>query len=238
MRRIWRWSTPVSIGVAGIFLIVDLAFFYANLLKIAEGGWLPLMLGAGVFFIMSTWRSGVDCVHAAMSQSEAESKQFLDDLAAKKIPRVPGTAVFLTKSPQTIPPLMIYHVQHMGSLHERVVTLTVEFEETPRVDPRRRCEARQVADGIWHAVARFGFIEIPDLCRALGNLRHLDPKIDTDNGVYFAARDLIVRKPGRARLAHWRLPVFAFLYRNAVKVVDRFRLPSRNVVEVARKIEV
>jgi len=238
MRRIWRWSTPVSIGVAGIFLIVDLAFFYANLLKIAEGGWLPLTLGAGVFFIMSTWRSGVDCVHAAMSQSEAESKQFLDDLAAKKIPRVPGTAIFLTKSPQTIPPLMIYHVQHMGSLHERVVTLTVEFEETPRVDPKRRCEARNVADGIWHAVARFGFMEIPDLCRALGNLRHLDPKIDTDNGVYFAARDLIVRKPGRARLAHWRLPVFAFLYRNAVKVVDRFRLPSRNVVEVARKIEV
>ena len=136
-----------------------------------------------------------------MSPSEAESKQFLADLAAKKIPRVPGTAIFLTKSPQTIPPLMIYHVQHMGSLHERVVTLTVEFEETPRVDPQRRCEARHVADGIWHAVARFGFIEIPDLCRALGNLRHLDPKIDTDNGVYFAARDLIVRKPGRARPA-------------------------------------
>jgi KUP system potassium uptake protein len=238
MRRIWRWSMPVSVGVAAVFLIVDMAFFYANLLKIADGGWLPLTLGAGVFFIMSTWRSGVDCVHAALGQSEAESKQILDDLAAKKIPRVPGTAIFLTKSPQTIPPLMIYHIQHMGSLHERVVTLTVEFEETPRVDPERRCEAQQIADGIWHAVARFGFMEIPDLRRALGNLQALDPKIDTDEGVYFAARDLIVRKPGHGRLAHWRLPVFAFLYRNAVKVVDRFRLPSRNVVEVARKIEV
>jgi KUP system potassium uptake protein len=238
MRRIWRWSMPVSVGVAAVFLIVDMAFFYANLLKIADGGWLPLTLGAGVFFIMSTWRSGVDCVHAALGQSEAESKQILDDLAAKKIPRVPGTAIFLTKSPQTIPPLMIYHIQHMGSLHERVVTLTVEFEETPRVDPERRCEAQQIADGIWHAVARFGFMEIPDLRRALGNLQALDPKIDTDEGVYFAARDLIVRKPGHGRLAHWRLPVFAFLYRNAVKVVDRFRLPSRNVVAVARKIEV
>jgi KUP system potassium uptake protein len=133
---------------------------------------------------------------------------------------------------------MIYHVEHMGSLHERVVTLTVVFEETPRVEPERRCEAEQIAEGIWHAVTRFGFMEIPDLCRALTNLKHLDPKLDTDGGVYFAARDLIVRKPGHGRLAHWRLPLFAFLFRNAVKVVDRFRLPSRNVVEVARKIEV
>jgi KUP system potassium uptake protein len=238
MRRIWRWSAAVSLGVAGVFLIVDLAFFSANLLKIADGGWLPLTLGAGVFFVMSTWRSGVDCVHDALAGSEQESRQFLEELAAGKIPRVPGTGIFLTKSPRTIPPLMIFHAQHMGSLHERVVTLTVEFEETPRVEPQQRCDAQYIADGIWHAVARFGFLEIPDLCRALSNLKHLDPKLDTDGGVYFAARDLIVRKPGRGRLSHWRLMVFAFMYRNAVKAVDRFRLPSRNVVEVARKIEV
>ncbi len=238
MRRIWRWSAALSLSVAGLFIVVDIAFFYANLLKIADGGWLPLTLGAGIFFIMSTWRSGVDCVHDALVQPEEESQQFLDELAAGKIPRVPGTAIFLTKSPQQIPSLMIYHVQHMGSLHERVVTLTVEFEETPRVPEQERCEAEHIAEGIWHATVRFGFLEIPDLRRALANLKHLDPLLDTDGGVYFAARDLIVRKPGHGRLAHWRLPVFAFLYRNAVKVVDRFRLPSRNVVEVARKIEV
>jgi KUP system potassium uptake protein len=238
MRRIWRWSAALSVGVAGVFIVVDSAFFYANLLKIADGGWLPLTLGAGVFFIMSTWRSGVDCVHDALVQPEEDSQKFLDELAAGKIPRVPGTAIFLTKSPQKIPPLMIYHVQHMGSLHERVVALTVVFEEIPRVPAERRCEAEHIGEGIWHAVARFGFMEIPDLCRALANLGHLDPLIDTDGGVYFAARDLIVRKPGHGRLSHWRLPVFAFLYRNAVKVVDRFHLPSRNVVEVARKIEV
>jgi KUP system potassium uptake protein len=238
MRRIWRWSAPLALSVAGLFIIVDIAFFCANLLKIADGGWLPLTLGAGIFFIMSTWRSGVDCVHDALVQPKEESQKFLDELASGKIPRVPGTAIFLTKSPQKIPPLMIYHVQHMGSLHERVVTLTVEFEETPRVPIERRCEAEHIAEGIWHATARFGFLEIPDLCRALANLKHLDPLIDTQGGVYFAARDLVVRKPGHGRLAHWRLPVFAFLYRNAVKVVDRFRLPSRNVVEVARKIEV
>jgi KUP system potassium uptake protein len=238
MRRIWRWSAAMSLSVAGIFIVVDIAFFSANLLKIAEGGWLPLTLGAGLFFIMSTWRAGVDCVHDALEQPGDGSQAFLDELAAGKIARVPGTAIFLTKSRQKIPPLMMYHVQHMGSLHEQVVTLTVEFEETPRVPPEQRCNGERIGPGIWHATARFGFMEIPDLRRALANLKHLDPPIDTEGAVYFAARDLIVRKPGRGRLSHWRLPVFAFLYRNAVKVVDRFRLPSRNVVEVARKIEV
>jgi KUP system potassium uptake protein len=238
MRRVWCWPAALSLGVAGTFLVLDLAFFYANLLKIAEGGWLPLTLGAAVFFIMTTWRSGVDCVHESLEQPEEVAERFLSELAAGEIPRVPGTAIFLTKSPQKIAPLLIYHVQHMGSLHERVVTLTVEFDETPRVSDQQRCHAEHVAEGIWHATVRFGFMEIPDLRRALANLKHLDPSIDTDNGVYFAARDLIVRKAGHAALSQWRLPLFAFLYRNAVKVVDRFNLPPRNVVEIARKIEV
>jgi KUP system potassium uptake protein len=239
MRRVWHWSAALSLGVAGVFLVVDIAFFYANLLKIAEGGWLPLTLGAGLFFIMTTWRSGVECVHEALEQPDEAAEQVLSDVAAGKIPRVPGTAIFLTKSSsQKIAPLVIYHVQHMGSLHERVVMLTVEFEEIPRVSDDQRCHAEHIADGIWHATVRFGFVEIPDLRRALANLKHLDPLIDTDNGVYFAARDLIVRKPGHAALSHWRLPLFAFLYRNSVKVVDRFNLPPRNVVEIARKIEV
>jgi KUP system potassium uptake protein len=238
MRRVWRWPAALSLGVAGVFLMLDIAFFYANLLKIAEGGWLPLTLGAAIFFIMTTWRSGVDCVHESLEQPDEMQQQFLKDLAAGKIPRVPGTAIFLTKSSQKIPPLVIHHVQHMGSLHERVVTLRVEFEETPRVSDSQRCDAEQVAERIWHATVRFGFLEIPDLRRALANLKHLDPLIDTDGGVYFGARDLIVRKPGHSTLSHWRLPLFAFLYRNAVKVVDRFNLPPRNVVEIARKIEV
>jgi KUP system potassium uptake protein len=238
MRRIWRWSAALSLGVTGVFLVIDAAFFSANLLKIAEGGWLPLTLGGAIFFVMSTWRKGVECVHEALELPDDLSRQFLDRLAAGQVPRVPGTAIFLTKSAQKIPPLVVYHIQHMGSLHERVVTLTVEFKETPRVPYEERCDAEHIADGIWHATVRFGFIEIPHLRRALARLKHLDPSIDADNAVYFAARDLVVRKPGRGRQSHWRLSLFAFLYRNAAKVVDRFNLPSRNVVEVARKIEV
>jgi KUP system potassium uptake protein len=238
MRRIWRWSLPISVLVAGVFIVVDIAFFCANLLKIADGGWLPLTLGAILFFVMSTWRSGVECVRWVLEQTADQSKRFLEDLAAGKIPRVPGTAIFLSKFSQSVPPLVIYHVKHMGSLHEHVITLKVEFEETPRVPEEQRCDAEHVADGMWHATVRFGFLEIPDLRAALKKLHRLDPSIDTEGAVYFAARDLIVRKPGTGRLAHWRMPVFAFLYRNAVKVVDRFHLPAGNVVEIARQIEV
>jgi KUP system potassium uptake protein len=241
MRRIWHWRLATALLVAGLFLIVDVAFFAANLLKIADGGWLPLTLGAAVFFVMTTWRSGVDCVHEVIEQGGDggdASERFLADLAAGKITRVPGTAIFLTKFSQTVPPLVINHARCMGALHERVVTLKVEFEETPRVPDEQRCDAEHIANGMWHATVRFGFLEIPDLRAALRNLKRLDPSIDTDGGVYFAARDLIVGKPGHARLAHWRLPVFAFLYRNAVKVVDRFNLPCRNVLEIARQIEV
>jgi len=239
MRKVWHWPVALSLAVAGVFLVMDSAFFLANLLKIAEGGWLPLTVGAAIFFIMTTWRSGVDCVHDALEAPPEVAEQFLSDLAAGKIPRVPGTAIFLTKaSSQKIAPLVIYHAQHMGSLHERVVMLMVQFEEIPRVSDEQRCHAEYIAEGIWHATVRFGFVEIPDLHGALSNLKHLDPLMDTETGVYFAARDLIVRKPGHAALSHWRLPLFAFLFRNSVKVVDRFNLPARNVVEIARKIEV
>src|SRR5262249_32764033 len=156
----------------------------------------------GLFFIMSTWRSGVDCVHDALEQQGDSSEAFIADLAARKFPRVPGTGIFLTKSSRRIPPLLIYHVQHMGSLHDHVVALTVEFKETPRVESQR-CNAERICDGIWHATVRFGFLEIPDLRRALARLKELDPGIDTEGGIYFAARDLIVRKSGHGRLAHW-----------------------------------
>ncbi|HET9390912.1 MAG TPA: KUP/HAK/KT family potassium transporter [Steroidobacteraceae bacterium] len=238
MRRVWRWSMALALPVAAAFLLVDLAFFCANLLKIADGGWLPLTLGGLVFFIMTTWRSGVECIHVCIEQPEEASRELLATLASGKVARVSGTAIFLTRRAQQIPPLMIDHVKHMGSLHERVITLTVLFEPTPRVSQQHRCAIEPIAKGIWHATVRFGFVEIPDLGHALTRLKDLDPQIELGTAIYFAARDLVVRRAGRGLLAHWRLPLFAFLYRNAVKVIDRFNLPSSNVVEIARQIEV
>jgi len=238
MRKVWQWPLAWSMLIAGVFLVVDASFFSANLLKIAEGGWLPLTLGALVFFIMFTWRSGINSVHKSLAEQPDASIMFLQRLRANGVARVPGTAVFLTRTTQQVPFLLTDYVKHTGALHESVITLTVVFEETPRIDPSERCSMEKIADGIWHVSMRFGFVEIPDLCASLHDVPGLDPSIDLENAVYFGARDQIVNRLAMSLIPNWRVPLFAFLYRNAVKAVDRFNLPSQRVVEIGRQIEV
>jgi len=238
MRKVWRWPLAACLGLAGLFIVVDLGFFAANLLKIFDGGWMPLTVGALVFFVMITWRSGLTAVRSSLQAASEEPARFVADLQAGKIPRVPGTAVFLTRTDQKIPPLVMDHVKHMGALHQSVIALTVVFEETPRVSDEERFVLEPLAEGMWRVTLRFGFIEIPDLRLALRLVKPLDPSIDLDNAIYFATRDLVVSKARGPRYPAWRRPVFAFLYRNAVKVVDRFNLPAGDVVEIARPIEI
>jgi KUP system potassium uptake protein len=238
MRKVWRWSLAASLLIAGVFLIVDASFFCANLLKIAEGGWLPLTLGTIVYLIMFTWRSGIDSVHRSFAQNPNTSEHFLADVEANRIARVPGTSVFLTRTTQRVPSMLIDYVKHTGALHRNVMTLTVVFEEKPRVLPQERCSIEEIAAGIWHVAIRFGFVEIPDLCAALHDVPDLDSGIDLENAIYFGNRDQIVNKTANSLMPSWRVPLFAFLYRNAVKAVDRFNLPSQNVVEIGRQIEV
>ncbi|WP_158912555.1 KUP/HAK/KT family potassium transporter [Caulobacter sp. S45] len=238
MRRVWRWPPAVCAGIGAVFLIVDLGFFSANLLKILDGGWLPLTLGALVFFIMTTWRTGVDVVRKRVTESSTEPEAFFAVLDEGKIPRVPGTAIFLTRTTQRMPPLMADHIKHMGALQRNVIALSVVFEEQPHVDEESRCSVEHLTHGIWRMTARFGFFETPDLQTALSHIGALDPSIDLKSAVFFGTRDLVVHRPGSRVLSHGRLAVFAFLYRNALKFVDRFHLPPENSVEIARQIEI
>jgi KUP system potassium uptake protein len=238
MRKVWRWPIALSVSITALFLVVDVGYFSANLLKIADGGWLSLSFGALVFTIMMTWRSGIDAVRKSLARASEAPERFIADITAGKVPRVPGTAIFLTRTYQKIPPLLIDHVKHMGALHRSVIALTVLFEESPRIAEEGRCGVELIAEGIWRATIRFGFVEIPDLMAALKRIKSLDRSIDLDNAIYFATRDLVVPRRGASLLARGRLPLFSFLYRNAVKVVDRFNLPPDRVVEIARQIEV
>jgi KUP system potassium uptake protein len=237
MIRVWRWPVVVAVPVAGLFLVVDFGFFSANLLKIADGGWLPLTIGVIVFFVMLTWRSGVDAVRASQDRASVTPENFVKSLEDRKIPRVDGTAIFLTRTTENIPPLLIDHVKHMGALPRNVITLTVRFEEAPRVPYEKRGTVECIGDGLWHVTLRFGFIEIPDLCSALKCVEGLDAAIEFDHAIFFAARDVVVSDPKRSFFLRWRLPIFAFLYRNAETVVDRFYLPADAVVEVGRELE-
>ena len=238
MRDVWRWPAAVAIAVAGILLMVDGSFFLANLWKIADGGWLPLSLAATLFVIMITWRSGTDAIRASLVQSPQAVERFLSDLKDGSIPRVDGTTVFLTRSTQKVSRLIMDHAHFTGVLPRHAIALSVVFEATPRIAGPNCSVVENVGEGLWHVVARFGFFEIPDLRRALRVAQGLDAAGDFDKAMFVGTRDLIVHKRKHAVFSLWRLSLFAFLYRNAVKVVDRFNLAPDNAIEIARQIEI
>ena len=223
MIKVWKWPTALAMAVGGFLMIVDGGFFSANLVKIADGGWVPLTLAAILFVIMITWHGGIDAIRTSMSRISQTEDQFLRDLESGRIPRVDGTMVFLTRSTYKVSRLIMDHAHFMA---------------IPRI-PAPNCQVvSQIAEGWWQISARFGFLEIPHLQQALQKAKGLDPSIDLNKAVFVATRDLIVHRPGSRVLRFGRLGLFAFLYRNAVKATDRFSLPPHSVLEIARQIEI
>jgi KUP system potassium uptake protein len=238
MRDLWKWPLPAALVVAGIFVVVDTSFFTANLLKIAEGGWLPLTFAAILFVVMITWRAGIEAIRATLIQAPQSAEKFLSDLRTGIIPRVEGTTVFLTRSAQKVSRLIMDHAHFVGVLPRNAIALSVVFENTPRIAGPQCTVIDSVGEGLWHLVARFGFLEIPDLRQALLKTRGLPANVDLTKAMFVGTRDLVVSKQENARLRGWRLALFAFLYRNSVKIVDRFNLEPSNVIEIARQIEI
>jgi KUP system potassium uptake protein len=238
MRDLWKWPMAVALPVAGIFIVVDTSFFAANLLKIAEGGWLPLTFAAILFVVMITWRRGVEAIRNTLVQAPQSAEKFLSDLKSGAIPRVDGTTIFLTRSAQKVSRLIMDHAHFVGVLPRNAIALSVVFESTPRISGPTCSVIDNVGEGLWHLVARFGFLEIPDLRQALLKTRGLPADIDFDKATFIGTRDLVVSRREDANLRGWRMALFAFLYRNSVKIVDRFNLEPSNAIEIARQIEI
>jgi KUP system potassium uptake protein len=237
MRVIWRWRTAVARAVFSLFLAVDIAFFVANLAKIADGGWIPLLIGGVIFTVMTTWRAGIDAMHRIYDRDAESVAQFLRKLRDHKIGRSPGKAIFLTRLREFIPPLIAGHVRHMGSLPEEAIALTVRFAARPRVQSGSHVRGEKLGVGFWHLNVRFGFMEVPDLPRVLHQEKSHCPA-DLDNATYFSERDYVTGRKRKPRMAAWRRRLFAFLYRNSVHPADRFNLPAQNFVQISRQIEV
>jgi KUP system potassium uptake protein len=236
MRDIWHWPTVAAVLVSGVFLLIDLAFFGANLLKIREGGWIPLTFAVVIFLLMTSWRQGIDALRRSLVQKPEAVSQFLAQLNSGTVARVPGTAVFLSRSENAIAPVLERHVAQMKALQETVVSLTVRFEEYPRVPLDQRAEIEKVAEGFWHVTIRFGFVEKPNVAAALACAKDKGCPLDLDDAVYFASHDDVVRSANPPRLPGWRRMLFAVMYRNAVRAPDRFELPADAFLEVGRQI--
>src|SRR5579863_482446 len=238
MRQRWGWPAPLALLTSGVFLVVDFAFFAANLLKITDGGWIPLTTGMIIFLLMTTWRAGIEAVRNRAATMTELSEQFIRRLQKGKIPRVPGTAIFLTRMADRTPPSMIAHLEQIGALPQTLIALTVTFDEVPRVPPADRLKLVEVVQGFWHVTVRYGFFEIPDLPFALRVASERGCPIDLANAVYFSERDDVVRSREHPILSWWRLPLFAFLYRNSVRFSDLFNLPPKQFVQIGRQIEI
>jgi KUP system potassium uptake protein len=236
MRDVWRWPIVVGVLVSGLFLLLDLAFFGANLLKVREGGWIPLMLGVLIFLVMTTWHRGIDAIRRSMAQKPEAVGSFLATLNSGKVARVPGTAVFFSRSDTAIPAVLVRHVAQIKALQETVISLTVRFESYPRVPLSERAEVEKVDEGFWHVTVRFGFVEMPNVVAALACAQEKGCTLNLDDAVYFASRDDVVRSANPPRLAPWRRMLFAVMYRNAVRTPDRFDLPADKFLEVGRQI--
>lgn len=236
MRDVWRWSVAAALLTSLAFLLIDLAFFSANLLKIRQGGWIPLLVGVLIFILMTTWHRGIEAVRRSMVQRPESTDAFLASVRSGKIARVPGTAVFFSRSETAVPAVLVRHVAQIKALQETVISLTVRFEDYPRVPLSQRAEVEQIADNFWHVTVRFGFIEMPSVVAALGCAKEKGCNLNLDDAVYFASHDDVVRSANPPRLPIWQRMLFAVMYRNAVRAPDRFDLPADKFLEVGRQI--
>jgi KUP system potassium uptake protein len=237
----YRWRYPLWIGLAAtlFFLTIDLAFFSATLLKIADGGWFPLTIGAAVFAVMSTWRRGREHLYARLRSSSVPLEAFLKSLFLEPPPRVPGTAVFMTATPEATPHALLHNLNHNKVLHERVVFLTVEIRDEPWVPQKERTVCQKLPDGVWRVRMSFGFLDEPDVTRGLRLCAGAGLDIDMMQTSFFLSREKVVPVSGGfASMANWRDRMFAALQRNAASITDFFNIPSNRVIELGTRVEI
>jgi KUP system potassium uptake protein len=234
MRVSWRWPVWLAGSLFSFFLCVDTVFFVANLTKLADGGWIPLLIGTLIFIVMTTWHTGIDAMHRRQEGDEISAAQFVRRLRDHKINRIPGKAVFLARMGDYIPPLLADHVRQMGSLHEQTAILTVRFSAKPRLKSENRVHVVLLGEGLWHLTVSFGYFENPDLVNALHRAKSSCP-FDPDNAVYFGERDRVIRRKRPPRMSAWRRSLFSLLLKNSAYPPDRFNLSGENFVQISRQ---
>jgi KUP system potassium uptake protein len=233
----WGWNVWRTGLLAAGFLIVDFAFFGANLVKIADGGWYPLLLGALVFTLMITWRRGRRILAEQLRTEQQSLDDFLRSLKASPPIRIPGTAVFMTSSAATIPPILPHHLEHNRVLHEQVVLMCVETEEIPRVAASERLKIVGLAAGFYRVVVRYGFMQTPNIPVALRLCEAMGIPVDLETTTFYLGREtLLARKD--IGLPLWQDHLFDFLSRNATRATAFYHLPPERVIEIGIQVEI
>ena len=237
-RRRWHWPAAAALPIAAFFITIDLAFFGANMLKIAHGGWFPLLVSAAILFLMLTWRKGRRVLRSRLGEMCIPLDAFLSELKSQNIRRVPGTAVYMSGNRYGTPLALLHNLKHNKVLHEEVVLLTVRTEEVPYLtNPRDRVALENLHEGFWRAQIHFGFMEKPNVPVALERVKQVGLRFDPMRTTYFIGRETILATRKRG-LSSWRGSFFAWMTRNAGDVTSYFCLPPNGVVELGARVEV
>ncbi|MGI4799235.1 MAG: potassium transporter Kup [Janthinobacterium lividum] len=234
-RRIYGWSRAAAVLVFGGFFLLDGVFFTANSLKIPEGGWVPLLIGAVLTVIMTTWKNGRAAIQARWKQDSLPIDSFLARLPQSRILRVPGTAIFLTSNPQLVPASLLHNLKHNKVLHTRILFVTLQNLDVPEVSESDRVQVEDLASGIYRIALRYGFMESPNVPRALDELRLDDMPFEPMQASYFVNREVLVRAPV-PKLPIWRMWLFQTMARNATPATEFLRIPPDRVVELGVRI--
>jgi KUP system potassium uptake protein len=235
MREIWHWSLPVSLAAAGIFVIVDLSFVSANMMKVLEGGWFPLVVAALIFYLMSTWWRGRHALLHKLERDTLPLSSFIAGVHEKS--RVPGTAVYLTSRLDMVPVPLLHNLKHNKVLHSRIVLLHIVTENIPRVPHERRIEVVHLGDNFHAVTARYGFMQQPNVPRALEECGARELHFAMMDTSFFVGRVSIV--PGaHSRMSAIRLRVFELMHCNALPATEFFRIPPNRVIELGGQVEI
>jgi len=235
-REVWRWSFTRAAAVVGLFLAMDIPFVIANALKIRHGGWVPLAMAVGLYVVLTTWKRGREILSKRMMEKTVPLKLLLADLAAEPPIRVPGTAVFMYGSSDGTPPALVHNLAHNKVLHEKVVFLTVITEDVPHVPPAQRVTVKRIGKGFHSVVARYGFMEDPDIQEIVVGCKVQQLDIPIEGTTFFLGRETVIasERPG---MVQWRERLFAFMTRNALRATAFFKIPPNQVFEVGSQVE-
>jgi KUP system potassium uptake protein len=232
------WSLTIAVPLFGFFALVDLTFLSANLLKIAEGGWFPIVVAALVFALMSTWWRGRRLLAAQRARDAMPLDLFVDSLNPERPVRVPGTAVFLTRDLSQVPVALLHALKHYKALHERVVMMQVDTEDVPHVPDERRLEIHEVGKGFYAMRVRYGFMDEPNVMRALAQCRVQHFRVNLTETSFFIGREKLRSRPRRMVFWRWRDRLFILLTNLALDATEFFRIPPNRVVELGGQIEI
>jgi KUP system potassium uptake protein len=234
--QLWKWPKWKSLPILAIFITVDMAYLGANLLKVPDGGYFPLLIGLAIFTLLTTWSRGRALMRERMAESTMPMEIFIKS-AANSATRVPGTAIFMASAASGVPSAMLHNIKHNKILHERVLILTVQIEDVPYVDEADRIFCKDLGDGFYRIKMRFGFLEETDVPATLDKVDLCGPKFDMMQTSFFLSRQTLIASkiPG---MAIWREKMFAWMLRNAANAMQFFKLPSNRVVELGSQVEI